>query len=105
MALVRALVRANKSGLSISRSITSTEGDLLVASGVSNYFLTSYFSQGIVWGICKAMRAYTESKRARFEEWSHMSIGLRYRAGAMGIPFIPSRTMLGSGVAGLLENI
>jgi glutaconate CoA-transferase subunit A len=27
-----------------------------------------------------------------------MSMGLRYRAGAMGIPFMPSRTMLGSGV-------
>jgi glutaconate CoA-transferase subunit A len=45
------------------------------------------------------MRHYTENKLARFEEWSHMSIGLRYRAGAMGIPFMPSRSMLGSDVA------
>jgi glutaconate CoA-transferase, subunit A len=44
------------------------------------------------------MRHYTESGQARFEEWSHMSIGLRYRAGAMGLPFMPSRTMLGSDV-------
>jgi acyl CoA:acetate/3-ketoacid CoA transferase alpha subunit len=44
------------------------------------------------------MRHHTENKLARFEEWSHMSIGLRYRAGAMGIPFMPSRTMLGSDV-------
>ena len=44
------------------------------------------------------MRHYTENKLAVFEEWSHMSMGLRYRAGAMGIPFMPSRTMLGSGV-------
>jgi glutaconate CoA-transferase subunit A len=51
------------------------------------------------------MRAYTESHRARFEEWSHMSIGLRYRAGAMGIPFIPTRAMLGSDVAGQLDNV
>ena len=27
-----------------------------------------------------------------------MSIGLRYRAGAMGIPFMPSRSMIGSDV-------
>ena len=46
----------------------------------------------------KVMRHYTENKLAVFEEWSHMSMGLRYRAGAMGIPFMPSRTMLGSGV-------
>ena len=44
------------------------------------------------------MRHYTENKLARFEEWSHMSIGLRYRAGAMGIPFMPSRSMIGSDV-------
>jgi glutaconate CoA-transferase subunit A len=105
MALIWALIRARKSGLSISRSITSTEGDLLFGSGVSRHILTSWFSQGIVWGISKVMRAYTESNRARFEEWSHMSIGLRYRAGAMGIPFIPTRAMLGSDVAGQLENI
>jgi len=105
MALIWALIRARKSGLSISRSITSTEGDLLFGSGVSRHILTSWFSQGIVWGISKVMRAYTESNRARFEEWSHMSIGLRYRAGAMGVPFIPTRAMLGSDVAGQLENI
>ncbi|MCZ6860770.1 MAG: CoA transferase subunit A [Alphaproteobacteria bacterium] len=105
MAMIWALIRARKSDLSISRSITSTEGDLLFASGVSRHILTSWFSQGIVWGISKVMRAYTESKRARFEEWSHMSIGLRYRAGAMGIPFMPTRAMLGSDVAGQLENI
>ena len=34
-----------------------------------------------------------------------MSIGLRYRAGAMGVPFMPSRTMMGSDVAGLLPEI
>ena len=44
------------------------------------------------------MRHYTENKLARFEEWSHMSMGLRYRAGAMGIPFMPSRSMMGSDV-------
>ena len=44
------------------------------------------------------MRHYTEKKLARFEEWSHMSIGLRYRAGAMGVPFMASRSMIGSDV-------
>ncbi len=105
MAMIWALIRARKKDLTISRSITSTEGDLLFASGVSRHILTSWFSQGIVWGISKVMRHYTESNRARFEEWSHMSIGLRYRAGAMGVPFLPSRSMMGSDIAGLLPQI
>src|SRR5262245_10837519 len=95
-AMIWALIRAGKKDLTASRSITSTEGDLLLASGLSKHVITSWFSQGIVWGVSKIMRHYTEHKLARFEEWSHMSMGLRYRAGAMGIPFIPSRSMLGS---------
>ena len=104
-AMIWALIRAGKANLASSRSIVSTEGDLLFASGISRHILTSWFSQGIVWGISKVMRAYTESKRARFEEWSHMSIGLRYRAGAMGVPFVPMRSMMGSDVAGQLDNL
>ncbi len=98
MAMVWALIRARRKDLMVSRSITSTEGDLLYGSGVSQHILTSWFSQGIVWGVSKVMRHYTENKLARFEEWSHMAIGLGYRAGAMGVPFMPTRTMMGSDV-------
>ncbi len=105
MAMIRALIRENRKNLKISRSIVSTEGDLLYVSGVSRHVMTSWFSQGIVWGISKVMRHYTETKQARFEEWSHMSMGLRFRAGAMGVPFMPTRSMLGSGVAGRLPDV
>lgn len=98
MAMIWALIRAKKKDLTISRSIASTETDLLLAGGASRRVETSWFSQGLIWGVSKIMRHYTENKIAVFDEWSHMSIGLRYRAGAMGIPFMPSRTMLGSDV-------
>ena len=97
-AMIWALIRARKQDLTISRSIASSETDLLLAGGASKHVVTSWFSQGLVWGVSKVMRHYTENKLAVFEEWSHMSMGLRYRAGAMGIPFIPSRTMMGSDV-------
>ena len=98
IALIWALIRAGRKDLTVSRSIVSTEGDLLYGSGASRHIITSWFSQGIVWGVSKVMRHYTEAGRAQFEEWSHMSIGLRYRAGAMGLPFMPTRSMMGSGV-------
>jgi glutaconate CoA-transferase subunit A len=96
MAMIWALIRAGRKGLSCSRSIMSSEGELLFGSGASTHVLTSWFSQGIVWGVSKVMRQYTESKRARFEEWSHMAVGMRFRAGAMGVPFLPMRSMMGS---------
>ncbi len=98
-ASIWALVRARKKDLVVSRSIVSTEGDICYAAGLSSHIITSWFSQGIVWGVSRVMRQHTESGAARFEEWSHMSMGLRYRAGAMGIPFMPVRSMIGSGVA------
>jgi glutaconate CoA-transferase subunit A len=104
MAMIWALIRAKKKDLSVSRSIVSNEGDLLFASGISKHIETSWFSQGIVWGVSRIMRTYTETKRAQYDEWSHMAMGLRYRAGAMGVPFMPMRTMMGSDIIGQIKN-
>jgi glutaconate CoA-transferase subunit A len=104
MAMIWALIRAGRRDLFCTRSITSNEGELLFASETSRHILTSWFSQGIVWGVSRIMRSYTESGRARFEEWSHMAVGLRLRAGAMGVPFLPMRSMMGSDVLGHLPD-
>jgi glutaconate CoA-transferase, subunit A len=104
MAMIWALIRARRKDLLCARSITSSEGELLLASSTSRHILTSWFSQGIVWGVSRIMRLYTESGRGRFEEWSHMAVGLRFRAGAMGVPFLPMRSMMGSDVIGQLPD-
>jgi glutaconate CoA-transferase subunit A len=44
------------------------------------------------------MRHYIETGKARYDEWSHLAMGMRFRAGAMGVPFMPIRSMLGSDV-------
>ena len=98
MAMIWSLIRARRRNLTCARGITSSEGDWLLGSGVCQHMVTSWFSQGIVWGISKVMRHHVEGGTARFDEWSHMSMGLRFRAGAMGIPFLPLRSMLGSDV-------
>jgi glutaconate CoA-transferase, subunit A len=98
MALIWALIRAKRKKLKCCRSITSSDGDLLFASAVSDHIVTSWFSQSILWGVSKVMRHYVESGKAQFEEWSHLAMGMRLRAGAMGVPFMPIRSMLGSDV-------
>ena len=104
IAMVWALIRARRQRLTCARGIMSSEGELLFGAGASDHVITSWFSQGIVWGVSKVMRLYTESGRARFEEWSHMAMGLRFRAGAMGVPFLPMRSMLGSDVLARLPD-
>ena len=104
LAMIWALIRAGRRDLHCVRSISSSEGELLFAAGTSRHLLTSWFSLGIVWGVSRIMRAYVESGRARFEEWSHLAIGMRFRAGAMGVPFLPMRSMLGSDVIAQLPD-
>src|SRR5256714_6774175 len=98
MGMIWALIRAGRKGLACSRSIVSSDGDLLLGSGVCDHIVTSWFSQGILWGVSKVMRHHVETGKARFDEWSHMAMGMRFRAGAMGVPFLPIRSMLGSDV-------
>src|SRR5258707_1309524 len=98
MGMIWALIRAGRKRLTCSRSIVSSDGDLLLASGTCDHIVTSWFSQGILWGVSKVMRHYVETGKAQYDEWSHMAIGMRFRAGAMGVPFMPIRSMLGSGV-------
>jgi glutaconate CoA-transferase subunit A len=98
MGMIWALIRAGRKRLTCSRSIVSSDGDLLLASGTCDHIVTSWFSQGILWGVSKVMRHYVETGKARYDEWSHMAMGMRFRAGAMGVPFMPIRSMLGSDV-------
>jgi len=100
MAMIWAMIRAKKKNLSVCRSIVSSEGDLLFGSGICKKIMTSWFSQGIVWGVSKVMRQHVEGGSAIYEEWSHMAMGMRFKAGAMGVPFLPMRSMLGSDLIG-----
>ena len=105
IAMIWALIRAKKQHLTAARGIMSSDGELLFGSGACDRVITSWFSQGIVWGVSKVMRLYTESKRGRFDEWSHMAMGMRFRAGAMGVPFLPMRSMIGSDVVKRLPEV
>lgn len=96
MAVVREILKQSKKDLTLSRNLISFDGDLLLAGGCVKKIITSWFSIGVTWGVSKVMRSYMETGRADFEEWSHMGISLRFKAGAMGIPFLPTLSIIGS---------
>ena len=95
-AALTALLRRRPSDLTLSRSLMCWEGELYLAAGASRHLVTSWMAIGLPWGISRPLRNFVEGGRARFEEWSHLALGLRYKAGAMGVPFLPTLTMLGS---------
>ena len=96
MALVRELLRQRRRGLTLARNLTCTEGEFLMAAGAVERIVTAWMSIGLPWGVSKILRHFVESGRVALEEWSHLALGLRFRAAAMGVPFLPTLTMLGS---------
>lgn len=96
LGLLRELLRQGRRGLTLSRNLMCYEGEWFMAAGAVERVVTSWFGIGLPWGLSRIMREQVESGRVRFEEWSHLALGLRYRAGAMGVPFLPTLTMLGS---------
>jgi glutaconate CoA-transferase subunit A len=101
LALVRALLRAGRRDLTLSRNLMCYEGELLMVAGAVRRIVASWQGIGLPWGISKVLRDFVEQGRVEMEEWSHLALGLRYRAGAMGVPFLPTLTMLGSDLMGV----
>ena len=96
LALVWALLRRRPRGLTFSRNLICYEAEWGMVAGAVDKIVTSWMGIGLPWGLSRIQREYVESGRVAFEEWSHLGLGLRYRAAAMGVPFLPSLTMLGS---------
>lgn len=99
MALVFALLRAERKHLSLSRPLTCYEAELFLVTGAADKITTSWMGIGLHWGLSPVLRHYVEQGLAEYDEWSHLGIGLRYKAAAMGVPFLPTLSMLGSDVA------
>jgi glutaconate CoA-transferase, subunit A len=101
MALVREILRQRRTGLTLSRNLMCTEGEFLMVTGGVERVVTAWMSIGLPWGVSKILRHYVESGKVALEEWSHLALGLRFRAAAMGVPFLPALAMLGSDLMGV----
>ena len=96
MAVLREILRHRRSHLTLSRNLMCYEGELFMVAGSTQDIITSWIGIGLPWGLSRVVREFVEGGRARLDEWSHLAMGLRYRAGAMGVPFLPTLSMLGS---------
>src|SRR6266545_489205 len=104
MALLFELLRQGRSGLELSRPLTCYEAELFLVAGAARGIVTSWVGIGLPWGISRVVRELVEGRRATYEEWSHLALGLRYKAGAMGVPFLPTYSMLGSDLVRLVDT-
>lgn len=103
LALLCEILRQGRRGFTLSRNLMCYEGEWFIAAGAADTVVTSWFGIGLPWGLSRILRDEVEGGRVRLEEWSHLALGLRYRAAAMGLPFLPTLTMLGSDLMGVAD--
>jgi glutaconate CoA-transferase, subunit A len=97
---LREILRLRRVDLTLSRNLMCYEGELFLVAGATRSLVTSWIGIGLPWGLSRITREFVEGGQARLEEWSHLALGLRYRAAAMGVPFLPTLSMLGSDLLG-----
>lgn len=89
-ALIREIIRQRKKNLWVGAEFTLHESPLLVGGGCATRIDVGFLGYGPYIGdaVCKG--------RVKVYEWTNGGIALRILAGSRGIPFIPTRDLLGS---------
>ena len=94
VAAVAELVRAGRRGLTLTQVVGSLETDLLVGSGCVDRIIYSGGSLDRFGPLHSVNRAISAGMPA--EEYSTLSLTLRLLAGSLGLPFLPTRSLIGS---------
>jgi acyl CoA:acetate/3-ketoacid CoA transferase alpha subunit len=89
-ALVREIIRQRKKDLWVGAEFTLHETPLLVGAGCASRIDVGFLGYGNYIG-----RAVCEG-RVKVYEWTNGGLALRVLAGARGVPFLPTRDLLGS---------
>jgi glutaconate CoA-transferase subunit A len=94
MSLMRELIRQGHKDLRVAGQGV-LELDILLATGRVRALDITYIGLE-VYGTSNALRREVEAGRIKTAEWSNGGITWRFKAAAMGVPFIPVRAMLGT---------
>jgi len=95
MSLVSEIIRQGKKDLRLAGQGV-LELDMLIGAGAVKAMDQTYMALE-VYGVSNCLRREVESGRlSPVVEWSNAGIAWRFKAAAMGVPFLPVRSMLGT---------
>ena len=95
VAFVHEMIRQSKRNLTVSQCIIGIETDLLVGTGCVSHLI---YGGGSLdhFGLCEANNRAIGRKAITIEEYSSLAICFKYLAGALGLPFLPINSVMGS---------
>ena len=95
-ALLHEIVRQGRRNLGVAGHTSTHDFQILAAGGCIDRCDVAYAVGLEARGLSKVGRRLFETGALEVTEWTNAALAWRYRAAAMGIPFIPARVMLGT---------
>ncbi len=96
VAVCHEIVRQRKKNLGFAGHTATHDMQILSAGKVFNRIDMAYGIGLEARGLSKSARQYMESGQVEVCEWTNYALSLRLQAAAMGVPFLPIRSMLGT---------
>jgi glutaconate CoA-transferase subunit A len=96
MAFIYELIRQKKKDLYLFGHSPGGDWDILIGAGAVKRVELAYEADEAFNTVGPRWRTAVESGRIEWEDYSNFTMVARFTAGAMGIPFMPVRSLLGS---------
>ena len=94
--ILHEIVRQGRKGLGVSGHTATHDFQILVAGECFDRCDNAYIIGLEARGVSPAARRYMESGKVRFTDWTNAGLAWRYKAAALGVPFLPGRSALGT---------
>ena len=95
-ALLHEILRQGRKNLGFAGHVSTHDCQILAAGNCFDRCDAAYVVGLEARGLSKSSRRVFESGDLRVTEWSNAALAWRFKAAAMGVPFLPARTMLGT---------
>ncbi len=96
-AVLHEIVRQGRKNLGLSGHTATHDCQILAAGGCFDRCDVAYVVGLEARGLSRVARRRFEKGGVKVTEWSNAALAWRYKAAAMGVSFLPVRTMLGTG--------
>lgn len=98
MAAVYEIIRQKKRHLHLYAHSNGQGLDELIGAGCVDHLEIAYAGSGRFAPTCIRFRKAVETGSIQIEDYSNFQMTLRFMAGSMGVPFLPTRSSLGSDI-------
>ena len=104
IALTHEMIRQNKRNLTVTQGVGAMDADLLVGAGCVKRYIYAGGSLEPSIGPLNRINEAIINKEIEIEEYSGLAICFKYLAGALGIQYIPTKSILGSDILTMLSK-